>query len=133
VFGGSTRQSLTSRQVVTEMLECGAEVHVVNRKRLMHAKSYGSDTRDGQMLVVTSGNFTEPGMSQNVEMAVLLDRPTTRAMGFSWQDMIANMQGQRWDLYRPALADRATLSGGFSTTRKLQRSSSMKPTKSRWC
>ena len=63
IFGGNARQRLTSRQVVQEMLECGADVHVVNRKRLMHAKSYGSRTPNGEMLVVTSGNFTGPGMA----------------------------------------------------------------------
>lgn len=105
LFSGSTRQSLTSKQVVREMLECGAEVHLINRKRLMHAKSYGSKTRDGEMLVVTSGNFTGPGMAQNVEMAVLLDRPTTRGLGFSWETMISSMLDQRWDFYRPDLAN----------------------------
>ena len=83
VFSGNARQRLTSRQVVQELLDCGAEVYVVNRKRLMHAKSYGAANADGQMLVVTSGNFTGPGMSQNVEMSLLLDRPSTAYMGFS--------------------------------------------------
>ena len=77
VFGGNSWQRLTSRQVVAELLDCGAEVHIVNRKRLMHAKSYGVVDSDGQMLVVTSGNFTGPGMSQNVEMSLLLDRVST--------------------------------------------------------
>ena len=61
MFSGSAQQHLTSRQVVRAMLECGADVHVVNRKRLMHVKSYGSKTSKGEMLVVTSGNFTGPG------------------------------------------------------------------------
>lgn len=106
IFGGSTRQNLSSKQVVAELLDCGAEVHVVNRKRLMHAKSYGSKTDDGEMLVVTSGNFTGPGMAQNVEMAALLDKPTTRGLNFSWEDMVASMFAQRWDMYQPTLADR---------------------------
>ena len=105
VFGGSTRQNLTSKQVVRELLGCGAEVHVVNRKRLTHAKCYGSKTDGGEMLVVTSGNFTGPGMAQNVEMALLLDRPTTQGLGFSWESMISSMLAQRWDLHRPSLAD----------------------------
>jgi phosphatidylserine/phosphatidylglycerophosphate/cardiolipin synthase-like enzyme len=105
IFGGSTSQRLTSRQVVKELLEAGAEVHIVNRKRIMHAKSYGISTTEGQMLVVTSGNFTGPGMSQNVEMALLLDEPTTKALAFSWDQMIANMLGQKWDYYRPNLDD----------------------------
>ena len=105
IFGGSTRQRLCSKQVVSELLECGAQIHIVNRKRLMHAKSYGSKTRNGEMLVVTSGNFTGPGMAQNVEMAVLLDKGTTSNIGFSWEEMIASMRRQRWDLYQPTLDD----------------------------
>ena len=105
VFAGSTRQNLTSRQVVRAMLECGADVHVVNRKRLVHMKSYGSRTRDGDMVVVSSGNFTGPGMARNVEMSVLLDRPTTREMGFSWESLVSHLLSQSWQLYRPAVDD----------------------------
>ena len=105
IFGGSSQQKLTSKQVVREMLECGADVHIINRKRLMHVKSYGSKTHEGETLVVTSGNFTGPGMAQNVEMAVLLDSATTLALGFSWDDLVCRMLAQRWDFYRPALND----------------------------
>lgn len=35
VFSGSTNSRLTSKQVVKEMLGCGAQVHVINRKRLL--------------------------------------------------------------------------------------------------
>jgi hypothetical protein len=87
------------------MLGAGAEVHIINRKRLMHAKSYGTADAKGHMVVVTSGNFTGPGMSQNVEMAVLLDRPTTKALEFSWDDLVENMLDQNWDFYRPNLKD----------------------------
>ena len=103
IFGGSSRQRLTSRQVVKELLKCGTEVHIINRRRLMHAKSYGSASPRGQMLVVTSGNFTGPGMSQNVEMSVLLDRPSTSALGFSWEGMVDGIFNQRWEFYRPRL------------------------------
>ena len=105
LFAGSTGQNLTSRQVVQGMLECGADVHIVNRKRPVHAKSYGSRTRDGDMVVVSSGNFTGPGMAQNVEMSVLLDRPTTRNMGFSWETLIAAILSRNWQLYRPSMGD----------------------------
>lgn len=105
VFAGSTRQNLTSQQVVKEMLDCGAEVHVVNRKRIVHVKSYGSRTREGDMVVVSSGNFTGPGMAQNVEMSVLLDRPTTRDMGFSWDALMSDLLSQKWQQYRPKLED----------------------------
>ena len=108
IFGGSTSQRLTSKQVVTELLEAGVTVHLLNRKRILHAKSYGVAGPDGQTVIVTSGNFTGPGMSQNVEMALLLDKPTTAALGFSWQDMCHGMFAQKWDFYQPALADLTT-------------------------
>jgi len=104
VFAGSSGARLTSRQVVNEMLTCGAQVHVVNRKRLLHAKCYGSTTSSGERLVVTSGNFTGPGMSQNVEMSVLLQPESTAAMKFRWQDMLGRMLAQDWMIYQPDLA-----------------------------
>ena len=103
IFAGSARQRVTSRQVVREMLDCGADVYVVNRKRLMHVKSYGSATSTGDMLVATSGNFTGPGMAQNVEMAVLLDQPSTQDMGFSWPVLVESLLAQRWIIQRPTL------------------------------
>lgn len=105
VFAGSTSARLTSKQVVQEMLDCGADVHVINRKRLLHAKCYGTRSSRGDSLVVTSGNFTGPGMSQNVEMSVLLEPASTAAMGFSWVDLLENMLEQKWDFYQPTLAD----------------------------
>jgi hypothetical protein len=105
-FAGSTRQRLTSRQLVEQMLEVGAEVNVINRKRLLHAKVYGSSTDDGDRLVVTSGNFTGPGMSQNVEAALMLDRPSTGGIGFSWREVYESLLRQAWDRHVPTLADR---------------------------
>lgn len=105
VFAGSAGQNLTSRQVVRAMLECGVDVHVINRKRLVHMKSYGTQTRDGDMVVVSSGNFTGPGMAQNVEMSVLLDRSTARSMGFSWENLMSSILSQSWQLYRPTIND----------------------------
>lgn len=105
VLGGSTSQRLSSKQVVQELLGAGVEIHLVNRKRLMHAKGYGHRSPAGQSLVVTSGNFTGPGMSQNVELAVLLDNPTTAAMNFSWDDMMDGILRQTWDIHRPDLGD----------------------------
>jgi hypothetical protein len=105
VFAGSTGSRLTSRQVVKELLICGAQVHVVNRKRLLHAKCYGSASSRGDRLVVTSGNFTGPGMSQNVEMSVLLQSESTAAMNFRWQDMMDRMLAQDWMFYQPDLAN----------------------------
>lgn len=107
VFSGSTSARLTSKQVVEEMLRCGATVHVVNRKRLLHAKCYGVQGDDGDSLIVTSGNFTGPGMSQNVEMSALLDKPTTATANFSWGVMMEGLLNQQWEYYQPTLADLA--------------------------
>lgn len=105
IFAGSTSARLTSKQVVKEMLDCGAEVHIVNRKRLMHAKCYGAQSSRGDSLIVTSGNFTGPGMSQNVEMSLLLDQTSTAAMNFSWVNLINNMLTQKWSFYQPTLSN----------------------------
>ena len=107
VFAGSTGWNLTSQQVVRAMLECGADVHVVNRKRPLHIKSYGSTTSEGDMVIVSSGNFTGPGMAQNVEMSALLDHPTTREIGFSWSSLMSELLSQNWQLYRPTIDDMA--------------------------
>ncbi len=105
VFSGSANARLTSKQVVKEMLDCGAGVHVINRKRLLHAKCYGVNSTQGDKLVVTSGNFTGPGMSQNVEMSVLLEPASTAQMNFSWAALMSSMLAQQWDYYTPTLSD----------------------------
>ena len=105
IFAGSTSSRLTSKQIVTELLECGADVHIINRKRLLHAKCYGTKSARGESLVVTSGNFTGPGMSQNIEMSVLLEPTSTAAMNFSWREMMDSMLAQNWAFYRPQLDD----------------------------
>lgn len=105
-FGGSTSQRLTSEQVVEQLLKCGAEVNIVNRKRLLHAKCYGFKNDTINRLIVTSGNFTGPGMSQNVEAAISLDTETVDEMNFSWDDVINNMNSQGWDIYKPSLTDK---------------------------
>lgn len=105
ILGGSTSQRLSSKQIVEELLNCGAEVHLINRKRILHAKCYGAENSDGERLVVTSGNFTGPGMGQNVEAAVILERETTLGMGFSWQSMVDGILSQSWNIYTPTLAD----------------------------
>lgn len=99
-LGGSTSQRLSSIQVVKQLLDCGAEVNIVNRKRLLHSKCYGIENNTQNRLIITSGNFTGPGMSQNVESSISLDTETTNAMGFSWSDLTKNMKSQGWDIYR---------------------------------
>lgn len=107
VFGGNPSQRLTSRQLVEEMLNCGVDVHVVNRRRLMHLKSYGVSTTVGDMLVVTSGNFTGPGMAQNVEMSMLIDKSTTAEMGFTWKSFVTDLFNQDWQWHRPSIENRS--------------------------
>jgi len=104
-LGGSTAQRLTSKQVVQELLDCGVDVTLVNRKRILHAKCYGVSRPESDSLIVTSGNFTGPGMSQNVEMSVLLDEATTSVACFAWGDLEAALRGQNWDYYTPDLDD----------------------------
>ena len=99
IFGGSTSQRLSSREVVDELLSRGVEVRIVNRKRLFHAKLYGVESSAGNYLVVTSGNFTGPGMSQNVEASVLIEPIQTSQMGFSWHKLMSSIQTQSWQQY----------------------------------
>ncbi len=105
-LGGSTSQRLSSQQVVEQLLEVGCKVYLINRKRLLHAKIYGHKSRDEQSLVVSSGNFTGPGMSQNIEASVLIDNAQVETMGFSWPDTVASFLAQRWNIYEPQLEDR---------------------------
>lgn len=103
--GGSTAQRLSSRQVVEALLQCGAEVYVVNRKRLLHAKCYGYKDNQEEELIVTSGNFTGPGMSQNAEAALRIESDAINAMGFDWEVFINSIRSQKWDIYNAELSD----------------------------
>jgi len=100
-LGGSSSQRTTSRQVVEALLECGADVNITNRKSLMHAKCYGIKTDEGEKLIVSSGNFTGPGMAQNVEAALLLGTDVTAQMGFSWDELSNGMLRQNWITHKP--------------------------------
>ena len=108
IVGGSTAQRLSSQQVVESLLQCGAQVYVVNRKRLVHAKCYGYDNHNAEEIVVSSGNFTGPGMSQNAEAAVRIDPDSVRSMHFSWSDLFNNIMNQKWDIYEMNPSDITT-------------------------
>lgn len=105
IISGSTAQRLSSLQVVEALLQCGAEVFVVNRKRLVHAKCYGYSANTDAEIVVTSGNFTGPGMSQNVEAAIRIDPSAVRNMRFNWEGLFDSMFAQGWDIYKMDPAD----------------------------
>lgn len=100
ILGGSTSQRLSSLQVVEALLNCDADVFIVNRKRLVHAKCYGIESSVGEELVVTSGNFTGPGMSQNAEAAIRIDDKNIKAMGFQWAELLESIESQKWDIYK---------------------------------
>lgn len=104
-FGGSTAQNLTSKQLVESLLKVGASVNIVNRKRLLHAKCYGASRSTGEFLIVSSGNFTGPGMGLNVESSVLLPDQHLREAGFSWGAAIDHLRAQAWDFHQPNLND----------------------------
>lgn len=103
IFGGSIAQRLTSKEVVKELLSCGVEVTVLNRKKIMHAKCYGYALEGSQSLVITSGNFTGPGMTQNVEAALGLTSETLEKLGFDWNALHKSFIEQPWDIYHPQL------------------------------
>lgn len=104
ILGGSTSQRLSSRQVVQALLGCGAEVYLINRKRMLHAKCYGFLTGSGeQSAVITSGNFTGPGLSQNIEASVYLKNQALSESNFNWCDLINKMLDQNWQYYPCAI------------------------------
>jgi hypothetical protein len=107
LFGGSTSQRLSSSQVVEQLLTIGCRVYLLNRKRILHAKCYGFQGKKGQSLVISSGNFTGPGMSQNVEASLLIEEPFVSQLGFEWHKMFDSLLKQKWDIYSPKLEERA--------------------------
>lgn len=109
VLGGSPSQRLSSKQVVEALLECGASVHLINRKRLLHAKCYGyKDDLGNQSAVIGSGNFTGPGLSQNIEASVYLKEPSISQKGFNWDDFITNLLSQNWQYHKCDITPQAS-------------------------
>lgn len=105
ILGGSTSQKLSSKQVVEELINRGVEVYIINRKRILHAKLYGSKNNTTESLIISSGNFTGPGMSQNIEASLLLDYETTQSMGFSWDDLTSQILSQQWQIFNMTNVD----------------------------
>ena len=98
ILGGSQNQALSSIQIVEALLDCGVNVYIVNRKRLVHAKCYGMVDSTGEQIIVTSANFTGPGMSQNAEAALWADCNDVQKMLFSWKSLIKSICSQGWDI-----------------------------------
>ena len=105
ILGGSTSQRLSTKQVVEALLECGARVILINRKRLLHAKCYGYLTETGeQAAVIGSGNFTGPGLSQNIEASVYLKPHLISQSQFNWGSFIDGLLQQNWQYHECTLS-----------------------------
>ena len=103
LFGGSSSQRLTSMQLAEALVTAGVEVNVINRKKIMHAKCYGYKSEEGQSLILTSGNFTGPGLSQNIEASVGLSNEYLMNVGFDWDDFFAATLSSTPNIYTPNL------------------------------
>lgn len=84
-FGGSAGQNMAGRQAVQELLSSGAEVSLLNRKKIFHVKMYGTLSDTQQELILSSGNLTGNGIALNVESSVVIGPMYLSAAGFSWQ------------------------------------------------
>lgn len=105
-FGGSASQSMLSRQAAEELLNNGAQLYVLNRKKIFHAKMYGF-SGGGQELIVTSGNWTGNGIGLNAESSLRMRGETLERSGFDWEEWEAALL-DRFDWYamtEAALAD----------------------------
>jgi len=101
LLGGSSSQRLSSKEIVSALLDCGAEVFLINRKRLLHAKCYGWKKSTGEnSLVISSGNFTGPGMSLNIEASAEIDHITLNKSGFDWDAMIKGFFQQNLQIHQ---------------------------------
>ena len=102
ILGGSTSQNMSSQQVVKKLLEIGCKVGVVNRKAIFHAKCYGYQTDGYKTLIVSSGNFTSRGLTQNIEASLLLENEDFN-MDFDWNHVMNQIRKQKIDYYEASL------------------------------
>lgn len=102
ILGGSTSQNMSSQQVVKKLLEIGCKVGVVNRKAIFHAKCYGYQTDGYKTLIVSSGNFTSCGLTQNIEASLLLENEDFN-MDFDWNHVMNQIRKQKIDYYEASL------------------------------
>ena len=102
ILGGSTSQNMSSQQVVKKLLEIGCKGGVVNRKAIFHAKCYGYQTDGYKTLIVSSGNFTSRGLTQNIEASLLLENEDFN-MDFDWNHVMNQIRKQKIDYYEASL------------------------------
>lgn len=100
ILGGSSRQRMSSQQVVKKLLDIGCDVGIINRKAIFHAKCYGYNCHEGSSLIVSSGNFTSRGLTQNVEASIHLDFKDMHDFGFEWETMFEQLKSQKFEFYQ---------------------------------
>lgn len=106
VFGGSRSSNMTSRQLVDALVGCGASVHIVNRRYMMHSKLYGKRSASGEeRLVVTSGNFSAPGLRRNIESLISLSESSTTALGFDWSSLLGGLLSETVQVFAASEAE----------------------------
>lgn len=108
ILGGSSSQRMSSQQVVKKLLDIGCDVGIVNRKAIFHAKCYGYHSNEGTSLIVSSGNFTSRGMTQNVEASIHLDFKDMHGFGFKWDTMFDQIKAQKFEYYQASLNEDAS-------------------------
>lgn len=104
ILGGSSSQNMSSKQVVRKLLEIGCQVGVVNRKAIFHSKCYGYQNEQYKTLIVSSGNFTSRGLTQNIEASIIIENDDF-TMTFDWNKLFNGIEGQKLDFYKATLEE----------------------------
>ncbi|MGA8512862.1 MAG: restriction endonuclease [Thermoplasmata archaeon] len=105
-FAGSAGQNMAGQQAVEELLSVGAEVALLNRRKIFHVKMYGCHSSSGEESVLSSGNFTGNGLALNVESSARFGRRPLSDAGFSWQTWEDRLRAA-FDWHKLSLGDRA--------------------------
>lgn len=100
LLGGSTRQNMSSVQIVRKLLDIGCDVGIINRKAIFHAKCYGHQFNNQSSLIVSSGNFTSRGLTQNIEASLYLNHEDMQRINFDWEVMFHQLRQQDLDYYQ---------------------------------
>ena len=100
ILGGSSRQNMSSQQIVRKLLDIGCDVGIINRKSIFHAKCYGYKFEKQSTLIVSSGNFTSRGLTQNVEASLHLSFEDMTGFNFNWDDLFQQIKKQKFEFYK---------------------------------
>ena len=100
ILGGSSRQRMSSQQIVRKLLDIGCDVGIINRKAIFHAKCYGYKCNEGSNLVVSSGNFTSRGLTQNIEASIHFGFNDMHSFSFDWDTMFEQIKAQKLEYYK---------------------------------